>query len=576
MKQEYFENLKKIDTHDVAMTLKKDVWETCSELKLHAKCVSYAYVLYRIAEQNNANAEDFEHFIESINLAEDVIEALRRNIEGMWDPIKKLKNKYDKEQLAAFILFDNSSASSKTGTTSTPEGISKLACSILNIKKGEHVLDLCSGKGGFLIEAFEANQGAFFKGVELNYACNDIAIIRGDILGAKIECKLHDVFDYGGTEKFDKVFSNYPFGVKIPANSKYRHRMQELFSMSKDDVRRTSADWVFNATMIKQMDSTGKAVAIMTNGSAWNSIDKNVRKYFIEHGYVEMAIALPTRLFENTLISVTMVVFSRNNETVKLVDARKFFSKKDRFHYLSNTDVNNIIDVIRGKSSDCIIKNIDDFAEDEYVLNPIRYLEPSPEIENGVEFGTVIKNITRGAQLKARELEKLKSEEATNYQYLMLSNINDGIICFEEKQFLKGLDEKLLKYCIKNNTIVLSKVGIPMFKSAVAQIDDNKELLATGNMFVIELDETKANPFYIQALLDSELGRALLKSIYTGATLHTISMEKLKKLRIPLPSIQEQERIGNRYAACIDEVVLLKKRLEKTIAKMKHIYDEEV
>ena len=95
-------------------------------------------------------------------------------------------------------------------------------------------------------------------------------------------------------------------------------------------------------------------------------------------------------------------------------------------------------------------------------------------------------------------------------------------------------------------------------------------------MFVIELDETKANPFYIQALLDSELGRALLKSIYTGATLHTISMEKLKKLRIPLPSIQEQERIGNRYAACIDEVVLLKKRLEKTIAKMKHIYDEEV
>ena len=197
-----------------------------------------------------------------------------------------------------------------------------------------------------------------------------------------------------------------------------------------------------------------------------------------------------------------------------------------------------------------------------------------PKIENGVELDTIAKSIIRGAQLKADDLEEKKSTEPTPYKYLMLSNINDGILSFDEEQYLKEISVNLNKFCVKNNSIVLSKTGFPIFKSAVAQIEKDTILLATGNLFIIELDETKVNPFYLQAFFTSDVGVSLFRRICTGTGLPTISLDKLRKLVIPLPSLEEQNVIGNKYKETMDEVILLKRKLEKSIAKMKNIYNE--
>ena len=67
----------------------------------------------------------------------------------------------------------------------------------------------------------------------------------------------------------------------------------------------------------------------------------------------------------------------------------------------------------------------------------------------------------------------------------------------------------------------------------------------------------------------------MFKSIYAGAALPTLSVDKLKQIIIPLPLLSEQKIIADKYAASMDEIVILKRKLEKTVAKMKHIYDEE-
>ena len=94
-------------------------------------------------------------------------------------------------------------------------------------------------------------------------------------------------------------------------------------------------------------------------------------------------------------------------------------------------------------------------------------------------------------------------------------------------------------------------------------------------MYIIELDETKINPFYLQAFFASDTGMALLKSICVGSVLPTISLSKLKSLIIPVPPMENQYTIANKYAAKMDEVILLKRNLERSIAKLKHLYDEE-
>ena len=53
------------------------------------------------------------------------------------------------------------------------------------------------------------------------------------------------------------------------------------------------------------------------------------------------------------------------------------------------------------------------------------------------------------------------------------------------------------KYCIKNNSLVISKNGAPV-KIAVASVEEGRKILANGNLYVIELDETKVNPYFVK------------------------------------------------------------------------------
>ena len=60
---------------------------------------------------------------------------------------------------------------------------------------------------------------------------------------------------------------------------------------------------------------------------------------------------------------------------------------------------------------------------------------------------------------------------------------------------------------------------------------------------VIEIDEEKANPYFIKAFFESEQGIAALKSIVVGSTIPNIGVESLKSLKIPIPSLEEQNKI---------------------------------
>ena len=118
-----------------------------------------------------------------------------------------------------------------------------------------------------------------------------------------------------------------------------------------------------------------------------------------------------------------------------------------------------------------------------------------------------------------------------------------------------------------------NKTGSTDFKSAVVQVAEGTEILATGNMFILEIDEAKANPYYVQALFDSELGRALFKSIYVGSAIQTIPLEKLRKLEIPLPSLEEQNIIGEKYKEELGSIADLKEKLLTSREKLKRIYN---
>lgn len=576
MDKNYLADLKVINTHELAFNIVNKLRENEITRDYHYKGVVIAYVLYQNALDKNVCIDNSEKFEKTFTVSDAIKNILDKGLANVWNIILELKGKYSVDELLAYILFNNDIEDYKSGDCSTPSGLSKLACSILDIQENDNVLELCSGKGNFFTEAFAVQDNFNYVGVELNYVANEVAKIRAELLGENISLILNDAFEYRIEKKADKLFANYPFMVKTPAMNEHKENIMKTFDIPAEVIQKASSDWVFNATLVEQMTDNGKAVAIMTNGATWNTSDKSIRQFFIENGFIEAVISLPAKLFSSFAIPTTLVVFSHNNEAIKMVDARDVCIRERKNNVLTDDNVMEILSLLENDGENSITKNISEFADNEFILNATRYLEVLPEITNGVELNSIAVNITRGAQLKAADLEEKKSNEPTSYKYITLANINDGVISFDEEQYLKEIPDNLGKFCIKNNSIILTRTGLPVFKSAVAQVEKDTVLLATGNLFVIELDETKVNPFYIQAFFASEAGVSLFRSICTGTGLPTISLDKLKKLVVPLPSLEEQNRIGNKYAATMDEVILLKRKLEKAIARMKHIYDEEV
>ena len=327
-----------------------------------------------------------------------------------------------------------------------------------------------------------------------------------------------------------------------------------------------------NIAIINTLKTNGKAIKITNTGSLFNTGEREIRKFFVDNGYVDSVIILPSGLFEAHRVSTAIIVLGNKNEGVRFIDASKICTKGRRYNTLSEDDILEISSLY-SKDSD-ISKYItkDEVAENDYSLFPANYFDFEIDFPNGVEFGMVITNITRGAQLKAAQLDQLTSETPTKYQYLMLADIQNGQIT-QNLKYMTGIEDNLEKYCVKNNNLIISKSGTPI-KNAIASVPDDYSVLATGNMYVIELNENKVNPYFIKAFLDSNVGSSTLKSICVGAVIPNISVDALKKMMIPLPSMEIQNEIANKYLAALDEISVLRLKLSKAESRLANIFDE--
>ena len=92
-------------------------------------------------------------------------------------------------------------------------------------------------------------------------------------------------------------------------------------------------------------------------------------------------------------------------------------------------------------------------------------------------------------------------------------------------------------------------------KSAVYKSYGNYKTILTGNLIVIRLDQTKINPYYLKAFLDSKQGILAIKSIQTGTTIISLNPNSLKYMKIPLIDFTLQKEIANKYK---DNIVLIK------------------
>ena len=536
--------------------------------------IAAAYILYSAAINPDISLHTINDFLATARLPEGRKFFIEDLFHDKWDAIRKLGYTLETDKLKALILFADPLQNNR-GDFSTPYGISRLAAELLDIKPNDSVIDLGCGCGNFLRDSYGYQPDAVYTGLEINTYCTEIAAIRAEMLGENIVIEQGDMLCMNEEEKrsFDKIFSNYPLAEpSIFVKQKPSLSMQENFQRFPSLKKASKMEWFYNTVLVSLMKENGRAIGIAPLGSVFSLPETEIRSQFIEQGLLEKVILLPEKVYAPfTNILMVMFVFSSGNQSVQMIDASKFYKANRRNEStLTVENADAIYDLTLKDSEYSRWVSYEEMLENNFNLDPRRYLYMDEKIENGVPLKSLITEITRGAQIKADELEKIMSSEPFDAEFLMLMNINDGMI--DPKLPRVKSDGKYDRYLINPDSLVISKVSKPL-KISVADIRADRKIIAGGNLYVLKLDETKANPYYVKAFLESHAGQNAMKIFSTGSVIEFVSIENLKEIMIPMIPIEEQNRFAEEYKQAMEDVCIMRKRTENAVDRMKNLFD---
>ncbi len=559
MNKEKYESLKKVDFHEsenYILDAIRDINLQNDELLSYEVGIS---ALARILKETK-NQKTLVDFLDNHIIDETTRIFLKKMAKKFFKLIELISEKFCKDELEALVLFSEPRLFSVISENSTPTGISRLAINLLELQENDVVLDLGSGVSSFLMEAALDSESKNFYGVEINTSNVITANIRRFVSDLPIKVIQGNIISQDFTHlQANKIFSNFPLGMKLSDIRNYMNKNNNLKQYFKNAKRTISPDWIYTMAAYLNMKKPGKTVVLMSNAGACNKPDEELRQKLVEDGIIEGVILLPPRLLSYTATPLIMMILSQDNEKIKIVDASEIYTEGRRQNSLETKDIERIIDAYHNDSDISKKVTVKDVAKQEYILNPQRYIGTYVEIANGISLGEVSKSINRGAMIRSTELDTMMSKEETNYHYLMLQNINDGFIDSKLPSLI-GIDEKYKKYCINNRNLIISKT-FP-FKVALAYVKEDEYILANGNLYFIELDETKVNPLFVSIFMQSEAGIAQLNRYAKGNIVKSISIQDLKKIIIPNLPREQQDQIAQEYENLNDELNVLQRQID--------------
>lgn len=576
------EELEVLNNVDLEQT-KRKVWQFLIE----SNCRREYYYYYLVAAYWRKTIRDNSQLS---NLLKELIPHMRqltsRDLSGrtFQEIIDKLASSLSKEELKAVILLSDIGMNSRLMGISTVRGVSQLALKLLDVQENDIILNQCSGIDNFLIEAYLSSKAADFYGVEIDTEAVCIAKARCSVLNdiESVLCgnfKIKNIQGNALSQEFsslnaNKVFSDGPFMLRFWERDVWNNRV--LRNQYADAKRTITSDWIFASAAHINQKKPGRTVVLMSNNGLWNEADREIRKRFVEQGLIETVIALPERVLSYTNIASTLLVLSENNKKVRLVDATSIYTQGRRQNSLEESDIEKIFKACFDENDAGFCKTVSEkeLAEQEYILSPSRYItNPVHEKlqENSELFGTLVNSINRGAVISSQMLDSMVSTEPTAFQYLMLKDITNGEVS-KNLPYLANLDNRYERYFVKPGNLIISKIS--PFKIAMVDISEDSKVLANGNLYFIDIDRTKANPYFIMLYLQSEEGISQLNSWATGAAMRSISIRDMQKIRIPKVPLEEQNRIEEEYKDLKEQLTVVNRQADIIKNKIGHLVEE--
>lgn len=592
-----------------------------------------AYILVKL--QDSSWEKGFN--LDLLKLPKDIGSHYIKNLEFK-NYILDLINKFEKDELLAFILFafnfdyylkKKIPEEKNILTSPLSDSLSELSFKLLNIKDNDYVLNLFSELGNFAIESYFNSPNILIRGVEDFYITRNIAILKASLISNSINfsdvtddynkelasIEWDDFYDltpsvellsalyYTPKQKVDKIFSNLAlildyYNIRNLASSNYDYEGKDTEAKSiefmklrsdknlEEITENASLEWLHYIELMTNFKDEGKAISLVESKILYDNENIKIRKYFIENRYIEAIILLPENMMIGLNDSLVFIVFSKGNEKIRFVDASNFGKvkkfKEKKISILKDSDIDEIMNLLNNEinSKISISKKIEDFSKNSYNLDVNVNISSSKtnfskETVTVVKLESLAKKIIRGSQISPKELEDFKTNEETSNIYLSISDVNDGLIDFQNIQnYLTEIPKNQEKFLIKNEDILLSKYGIAPYKFAVASITEREKVIASGNFIIIEVDKKQISPYYLASLFSSKEGTKILKEAYSDSKNGSLSIKKLEKVMIPVYSKEVQEKIANEYFKILSDIEKEKIKLKKLLENKEKVFEK--
>lgn len=316
----------------------------------------------------------------------------------------------------------------------TPSCVVRTLVEVLQPFHGR-VYDPCCGSGGMFVQSAQFvknHQGKIndisVYGQEFNATTWKMAMMNLAIRGidANLGGYAADTFfdDRHKTERFDFILANPPFNLKNWGADQLAEDPRWDFGVPPD----SNANFAWLQHMIHHLSPKGKIGMVLANGSlsSQQSGEGGIRRAIVEADLVEGIVALPTQLFYNAQIPVTLWFINKNKKQpgkTLFIDARNLGTMISRkMRELMEEDIQAIAQTfiafeegtLKVRQGFSAIATIEDIAKQDFILTPGRYVGTEDVEEDDEPYEEKIARLSG-------ELEKLFTESNKLQEQIILN-----------------------------------------------------------------------------------------------------------------------------------------------------------
>lgn len=533
------------------------------------------YAMFNDGANPNDFYLSFDEFMARAKFDESIKDLLCKYGEKYWDLVLKIANLSPYlNELLGHCVFNEVYARENNLEYQINEGISDFIYEISNFNTYKNILLFNSLSDNLFLEMTKlVEKSKLSKGItedvlsDINFSVvtNNSNIANQIKLKSKVLNANTNIINYSDlkNEKFDLICANLVFNERTEFSDTTIANLEKEFEIKLQKNSTYHADeWLKIAQITQLLGDNSFAFCVFSRALLSSEKGKQssiLREKIIKKGYIKAIINLPKEVIKGISFECDLLILSKGNENIKMIDARALYH--DKFKFFEYMKLSEYL------QKDNELSKTVNF--EEVLANKLNVTLCLDDNTNTISLKELILSSNVGATMQSSEIQNLKCKQESDFALINTSNIKEGYI--KDDDFIEQIPEKYQKLVVKNNSIIIPRVWNESVKVAFVS-NYSKKLLPTNNVIALELDKSKIYPPYVAAFLQSEKGVENIKSLSSNGVLSRLSISGIKELKIPMRSEVEQRQIGDEFLKTIEQIQILQNKYETSLNKLKTIF----